>query len=293
MKNFLTSVLAAALTMICVSSAVFLGSCGTIAGNPGEDGNGDNKTSAVAPVIFALTDASVDDAKSVLITVESLEVSLEGESWISIPLSLATEVDLLQYQGGDTLPLASLAALPVGTYKQTRLKLKEGVPSRLVLGDGTEHELAIPSAEQTGIKIVTPFTHEEGKELKLTIDFDLRKSVKKTGPADGKGNGNGGSNSKYMMKPTLRLVRDDGTGIIKGTTATGEVVCVFAGGAVKDASNECETSENSATVKDGQFKIAFVPAGTYDLRIYAADGATEDRNGIKIESGAITEAAGN
>lgn len=253
--------------------------CGTVAGNPGERDDDDDETAAVAPVRFALTDASVDGAKSVLINVESLEVSLKGESWISIPLTATAQIDLLQFQDGLATDLGALPELPVGTYEQTRLKLKDGSPSLLVLDDDTEHELTIPSAEQTGIKITTPFTVEAGKELNLTIDFDLRKSIKKTG------SGNGNGKEKYMMKPVLRLVRDDGTGTITGSAADGKVVCVFAAGGTISETDECDDSVNSGKVKNGAFKIAYVPAGTYDLRVFRADGTHADVTGVVVTAG--------
>jgi hypothetical protein len=81
--------------------------------------------------------------------------------------------------------------------------------------------------------------------------------------------------------------------MIKGQTETGKVVCLFAAGATKDATDECDTADTSAPVKDGAFRVAFVPAGTYDLRIYTADGQTEDVDGLTVVSGAITDAGKN
>lgn len=289
-----------------LSLAVVLAACGTLVGNPEEDDGSKPPKPAgavtpVAPVTFSLTDAPLDDARSVLLTVAGLEVSLAGEEWINVPLKVATEIDLLQYQDGASLPLAEITELPVGTYTQTRLRLSDSVPAKIVLTDGSEHELEIPSADKTGIKIVTPFAVEVGKPVALTIDFDLRKSVKRVGGGNlgnGKGQGNGhgqglskkadGEGGRYVMRPVLRLLRDDEAGGIKGD-AKGKIVCVYPVDAETDDADDCDKSSNSGKVKNGRYKIAFLPPGDYVVRIFDEDGSVRDAKTVRVEKGKVTE----
>jgi hypothetical protein len=258
--------------------ALTLGSCGTIAGNPGEDG--DDKKKAI--VNFGITDAPLDDAQSVTITVASLEVSVAGEGWVAVPMPQPVTIDLLGYQDGAAAALGTIPDLPVGTYQQTRLMLASDKPPTLVLADGSSETLEIPSGSETGLKIVTPFVVDGTRPVNLTIDFDLRKSVKRVG-------GNG-PHSRYMMKPVLRLLDDDGTGTITGASATGKIACVYAAGSGKDASDDCDGAVNSAKVKSGRFKVAFLPAGSYEVRIFDADGKSTDAAAVSVAAGATVEA---
>ncbi len=52
----------------------------------------------------------------------------------------------------------------------------------------------IPSAYQTGIKLIHPFEIIEGETTELTIDFDAEKSIIKTG------------NGNYKLKPVIKIV---------------------------------------------------------------------------------------
>jgi hypothetical protein len=264
--------------------------CGTLAGNPEED----EETKKRAPINFSITDAPVDEARHVYITVSSLEVSRQGEKWVVIPLTTETEIDLLALQQGRSLPLGELEDLPIGVYQQTRLRLSSQKPPRLVDVAGVEHPLTIPSAQASGIKIVTPFELREGEPLNLTIDFDLRRSLRRTGQSNNNGNGNANHNGngaernmatpKYMMRPVLRLVKNNRTGSVIGNAPKGTTICVYQVGASKDSNTECENSENSAVTTEGRFKVAFLEAGRYDLRVFFGDGNNRDVDGVEVSA---------
>lgn len=258
--------------------------CGTLGGNP------ESKIAVVsAPIIFKLTDAPVDDVKNVYITVEALQVSASDGGWVDIPLSSTSEIDLLKLQDGVTTALAELSQLPVGTYKQTRLMLSEASPPRVVDSDGVEHQLKIPSADQTGLKIVSDFSIEENKPLTLVIDFDVRKSLKITGSGNGNGKSNGKSEGKYMMKPVLRMVAEDAAGSISAKRNSGDVVCLYNVGYKKDENSDCDNAVTSAIAKNGAFKAAFLPPGKYDIRVHQKSGATQDVDGVEVVAGKNTD----
>jgi hypothetical protein len=269
--------------------ACLLISCGTLVGNPEEDddaggGGGTGKPSvmtAKAPLEIGITDAPLDEVSGVFVTVVKLELAREGGGWVDIPLQTAQEIDLLSLQDGRSTPLAALPDLEPGTYQQLRLVLSDTTPPRIVDEEGNSEALKVPSGE---IKIDTPFEHAADTPLALTIDFDLRKSIKYVGGGRGKKTGKG----RYQMKPHLRLVRNAGAGAIVGTSEHGAVACIYASGSAKDATDDCDSALNSAKVKDGRFKAAFVPAGTYDVRILGGDEPV-DRDGVVVTAGADTD----
>jgi hypothetical protein len=281
-KAFCSSVLAATLLPGATGLVV---ACGTLAGSPG----GSTKTTpstpqpapaAFAPVSIAITDAPIDDVQSAFVTVIAVELTQDGTGWTEVPLATSTEIDLLQYQGGQSLGLAALDKLAAGTYASLRLKLDPDHPPRLVEADGTVDPLTIPSANASGIKVDTPFTVTPGQTTKLTIDFDLRKSIKAAG--------NGGSGPKYILNPVLRLVADDGAGTVTGTSAAGGTVCLYAQGATKDDDDGGEHAETCGVVRDGKVDIGFVPAGLYEVRVFPVHGG----NGKAVDAPAVTVTAG-
>jgi hypothetical protein len=251
---------------------------GTLGGNP-EKTDPDSQQRpdpAKSPALtFSITDAPVEDARHVYISVESIQIAQSEGNWISIPLETDAEIDLLQLQNGATELLASIEDLPAGTYNQTRMVLAEEAPGRLIDNDGVEHPLVIPSGSESGLKLMTSFTKVDGEPMAFTIDFDLRKSIKVSG--------NGGK-SKYILKPVLRMTDDSKSGSAMGEGENGSVVCVYADGATKDSDDACENAITSTTVKNGQFKLAFLEPGTYDLRVFRNKTAVGDVDDVVVKA---------
>lgn len=272
LKDFKNIVKAA----VCV---LVIDACGgTLGGNPEKtDPDTQNQPDpATAPALtISLTDAPVEDARHVYVSVESVQIAQTEGNWITIPLETDEEIDLLQLQNGETSLLASLETLPAGIYGQTRLVLAEEAPGRLIDNDGAEHALFIPSGSESGLKIQTAFTKIDGVPLSLTIDFDLRKSIKSAG---------NGNKSKYVLKPVLRLADDSKAGSASGEGENGSVVCVYANDATKDNDDACDNAITSATVKNGQFKLAFLEPGTYDLRVFRNKIAVGDVDDVVVSA---------
>ncbi|WP_218110351.1 DUF4382 domain-containing protein [Oligoflexus tunisiensis] len=259
---------------------------GTLGGNPESTEPETEQQPEPGPVVqpaltFSITDAPVEDAQNVYITVESVQIAQTEGEWITIPMETDQEIDLLQLQNGETSLLASIESLPAGTYGQTRLILAEEAPGRLVDSEGAEHALVIPSGSDSGLKIQTAFTKVDGVPLELTIDFDLRKSIKVTGKGNGNGNGNE-DKSKYQLKPVLRLADNSKSGSAAGEGQDGSVVCVYADGAARDNDDTCENAISSAKVRNGQFKLAFLEPGTYDLRVFRNEVAVGDVEDVVV-----------
>ena len=108
------------------------------------------------------------------------------------------EIDLLALTDGKSKRLLDNITVPVGDYPWIRLEIDEDQPGYIVLDDGTTHDLTIPGAANTGLKLVSGFSVESDGENQILIDFDLRKSVHKAGP-------------NYRLKPALRLLKIDNT----------------------------------------------------------------------------------
>jgi len=84
--------------------------------------------------------------------------------------------------------LFGTANLTAGWYTQIRLYIE----SVFVTIDGVQYELDIPSKN---IKLVSPFSIQDGQITILTLDFDVQKSVHETG------------NGKYSFKPTIKVIQ--------------------------------------------------------------------------------------
>lgn len=262
-----------------LSLSLLDGCGGTLGGNPEVDGTDPSLQKGLS---FAIMDAPVADAKNVFLTVESLALLKSDGGWLTIPLETKTEIDLLHYQNGLTAPLASIAQIAPGTYAQTRLVLSDSSPARLVDLSGVEHVLKVPSGSESGLKINSPITIEAGLAKAMVIDFDLRKSIKLTG------NWNN-PNAKYILKPVLRMVDRQEAGSIQGPMAVGDVVCLYAAGAVKDSSDDCENSVASGSISNSNVHISFLAIGVYDLRIFKDGQVLKDITGIKIEANTVTK----
>lgn len=252
--------------------ALIIDACGgTLGGNP-------DSVVEVPALSLSLTDAPIDEVRSVFVTVESVAISRIGDDWITIPLKKEEEIDLLGLQDGKATALAAINDLPAGTYGQTRLILSAENPARLIDLDGTEHELKIPSGSESGLKIQTSFEKKDGIPLALTIDFDLRKSIKSAG-----------NSGKYMLKPVLRLVDDTKVGRLSGQGVSGTLVCAYADASVSfDTDDEaCDNAVNSARVKQGVLTMANLVAGAYDLLIFRSGTKVGTLQDVRVEAGQI------
>ena len=210
--------------LFLLALAIFISGCiGFL--TPGEDSMAPGK----GRLEIYLTDSSekykANDSETYVainITIYKIQVHLAGEDeedegeWIEWILTEPTEYNLIELK--DKSILLSEEELAPGKYTQIRIFITDS--SILVEKDEeTESEdiklievenevdfetfdIEIPSALQTGIKLIHPFEIIEGEITELTIDFDAEKSIIKTG------------NGNYKLVPVIKIV----------TVATGEDV---------------------------------------------------------------------
>lgn len=103
-------------------------------------------------------------------------------------------LNLLALTDGKSVNLLDDVAIEPGRYPWIRLTIDEANPGYIVLLDGTEHPLSIPSGAQSGLKINQGFTAFINGDNRFMIDFDLRKSVNHSAKG-------------YKLRPTLRLIQ--------------------------------------------------------------------------------------
>ena len=298
--SFIGSLCAAILVISLAGCSLFSGGSGTLS--------------------LSLTDAPIADAaevEGVYITIDGISYHTEG-GWVDDTSFAGPQTyNLLELTGGTVAPLSDLA-LEAGTITQIRFLLaatEEGTdpsddplcyiaidPDGTADGDSTDdtiYELFVPSGDQTGYKANGPFTVPVNGSVEITADFDVRKSVTKTGEGS------------YKLKPTIRLIVNAQAGEISGTftedTLDGYstyVIFVYEDG-VYDASELSESFSNavsSATPVDEDesgsydaYILPFLAEGTYDLVVagVAGDGSytlIDDTTyiGISVTAGSAT-----
>ncbi|MDX1454468.1 MAG: DUF4382 domain-containing protein [Gammaproteobacteria bacterium] len=223
-------------------------------------------------ISMAVTDAPVDDAKSVVVEFTGVELMGPGGR-TTFEFDEAKTIDLMDLQGSLSEPLIEDETVPAGEYQWARLMVNAQpatIDSYIVLKDESQHSLYIPSGDETGLKMNTGFTVGAGSTANFTVDFDLRKSV--TLPMNG--------NMDYVLRPTLRLVDNLEVGTIAGTVDAGRVtescapaVYLFAGADVtpddEDANepNPLTSAMPALNTESGgyDYEIGFVPAGEHTI----------------------------
>ena len=143
-------------------------------------------------LVMQLTDAPGLNITEALVNISQVRVHYAGVyqndtngTWINVTNETQT-FDLIQLQNAtDVLGEINLSA---GWYTQIRLI----VDKALVTIDGVQYDLKIPSKN---VKLIKPFLVQDNESLTLTLDFDVQKSVHKTG------------NDKYIMKPTIKVIQ--------------------------------------------------------------------------------------
>jgi len=162
---------------------------------------------------LGITDAPIDDAKAVNITVTKIEISTSTEDagwevyYEETEAEPAETINLLEFSKGKVFKLASKDFDP-GVYGQIRLYLSTIAENNsITLLDDTVHNLGInPGIRNNGVKLVSGFTIKEGVSTELTIDFDVRKSIVVKNP--------NANPPLYSLKPTIKLITNDVSGSI-------------------------------------------------------------------------------
>jgi hypothetical protein len=208
-----------------------------------------------------LTDAQLAGVEQVNITFSSVEVHLNGV-WTTVTGAPIT-VNLLDWNNGKTMVLGDKDLGP-GSYTQIRLNVSK---SEIVV-DGVTKPLTIPSGDETGLKLIHSFDITAGTTSEIVLDFDVSKSVTKTG------------NNEYKLKPTIRAIAKPLTGAITGTVAN-----PVAGLIATAVSGSTDVTTSIPDAGTGKFTLAFLPPGMYSVRVEDGQGKSAVKTNLVVIAG--------
>lgn len=271
-----------AILTIAMSGVLGLAGCG--GGSDGPEGDG--------RLSLSITDAPVDDVDSVVIQFSGVAFKRAGSApeVVQNLTPSPRQLDLLQYQEGRAALLLDQVTLPAGSYEWVRL-IVDNEPSvrdsYLMLANGQECELRVPSGAESGLKLNRGFTLAAEGSIALTIDFDLRKSLH---APPGQQGSTPTCTQAYLLRPTLRIVDDANVGAIAGTVDSALVptdclpkVYVFSGAdAVSDDLEDVGAAPDvdpvvvaSVALEGGstayRYRAAFMPPGAYTVAFTCGD----------------------
>jgi len=289
-------------------------------------GGGNSKEDTVVieppPPMFAtfslgVSDAPVDNAEEVVITIDSVTFKGDGlEDAVFDTFNNEAEgivdadtvtIDLLQFQGSAQLTILEGAEIPVGQYNQTIISvIDQDVELSYVteLG-GAKKPIKVPS---DNLKLGGISFEDSAENQALTVEFSLRKSLTyKPGP------------DEYNLKPTgVRIVDASETGTIVGIvdidTINQDISCIadthliylYQGiGLNSDNLADSFDTEQGASAPDNaiapfdtvapsfdndsnsyRYEFGFIPVGDYTLAYACNTGENgdepDDYDGITI-----------
>lgn len=252
------TIISSPLRLLALGSAIALAACGG-----DDDGFFIGSGSSKGTLSVSMTDAPACGFDHVFVTVNKVRVhtdpnaDVNGAGWVDVTVSPAQRIDLLSLTNG-VLATLGQTPLPAGTYQQIRLVLATNsfgaLANSVVPTGGTEQALDTPSAIQTGIKIIRPFSVATNTVTGLVLDFDACMSVVVRG------------NGTFGLQPVVTALPTAVSGSVTGVVAFAPGAQVFAerGGVVvkttvADASGNFTLSpiEQSSTV--GNVDVVVVP----------------------------------
>jgi hypothetical protein len=262
--------------------AMALAAVVAVACGGGEGGGGEQAPVAPSGTLrVALTDAPACGLDEVNITVRRVRVHASGDAddnaggWHDLNLTPPRQINLLDLSNGVLEELGQMA-LPAGLYTQLRLVLQPNTGANLansiVPSGGSEQPLDTPSAVQSGIKLIHPFTVPAGGLVDLVLDFDPCKSIVTRG------------NGTFGLKPVIAVSPRVVAEIVGNVdpAITGMRVSAQVGGSVM---------RSTAPDANGAFKLAFLDpavAANVDVVFTAPGHATAVVSAVPIALQSIT-----
>ncbi|MCW5515283.1 DUF4382 domain-containing protein [Muriicola sp. Z0-33] len=258
----------------------------------------ENDGPEMGKLIVQLTDAPfpTDDVAEANVTIFKVEVRYKGdksegempeeegakseENGFIIVSEEEKEVNLLELTNGVTETLVN-TEVPAGSYDLIRVYVK-GV--NVVLKEGTEYNLKVPSGDATGIKIfIKPeLVVDGGLTSDLLLDFDVSRSFVPKGSADAIT----GFNFKPIIKASNMTIAGTLTGLV---TETIEDVVTAVEGAQVTVYNGEEVITSTFTDAEGGYAIMGLDAGTYSITIEKEGYEMQSLENIVIIAGNKTQ----
>jgi hypothetical protein len=247
----------------------------------------DSEVSGSGSAGVKVTDAAVDaeNISGVYLSVSEVTSHGNGEMKTIVVFDEPRIFNLMDFQNGQTYDLGE-GEIEAGIYSELRL-VTDG-NSYVKFDDGSTEPLNIPSGTSSGYKIKGDYQVSANNRTNLVVDVDLRKAFVMTGEGS------------YKLRPTARLINEEGTATINGSiSANAEdrvIVYAYAKGTYSgnestepaEGSSRFENSINSAVVSNGSFTLAFMEPGEYDL-IAVAYSENEAENNYEFKSSTKAE----
>lgn len=263
-------------------------------------GTGAGSTGTVS---FGITDAPATDLSNVTIAFTEIRLKPENGDWVEFSLDGFEQVNLLDLQGGLTEPLITDQEVPAGNY--TELRLIIDTQNSFVKKESTadaQYTLAVPSGEQSGLKLKGDFLVAADTTTSFTIDFDVRKSI--VDPQ-------GVALADFMLKPSLRLLNNLDVGSITGQVDVAQITsirsadgsaadCEYDGSVYVYTGSDVTPSDLNVNNEEGNplmvvpvkpdpesvffnYTAAFLPAGEYTIAYSCQDDNNEQDDPIEFD----------
>jgi len=210
------------------------------------------KSTANAKLQIGLTDDPDPSVKEVWVNIQQVELIMDGSGPIILTGTHPGLYNLLELANGRDTLLAD-AEIPSGNISQIRLILGEN--NYLVTAGGDHIALKTPSAQQSGLKVQIHQAVTGGILYRLTIDFNVAKSIVFAG-----------NSGNVLLKPVLRILSFiPSGGDIRGVvTPASFPTFVYA-------INGIDTVATTVTNINGNFLIKDVPAANYVISFSPGD----------------------
>lgn len=208
------------------------------------------------------------------------EMSEDADSFIVIAEG-DMEIYLLQLTNGITEQIAS-ADLDAGIYDMIRLHITDAT---IVLADGSEFDLKIPSGSSSGLKIkIDPaISLGEGETSDVLLDFDVSRSFVMKGSV--------GNILGFNFKPVVRGVYLGAAGRIEGIV-TDSIPTPLENAMVKLFKPESGGIDSlimtSFTDVEGSYKLIGVPGGVYSVVCELEGFESDTVNDVSVSAGNAT-----
>lgn len=250
---------------------------------------------------LGVSDGPIHSAEKVCITFDAVEFQSGGNGPpMTVELTPAQKINLLDFQGMNAAPLLVDEELPAGNYQWLALQIDaelgsnggvgdtggvmcDGEGSYIVMDDGGVYNLYVPSGAQSGLRLVSGFTIPANGSPDFTVEFDLMKSI--TDPP--------GLSPDLVLRPALRLVNNVEVGALTGqvnselATATdcAPSVYLFDDGVTPNAITTMEDDPNDPVatalveeqmvdgVSEYHYTLGFLLPGDYEAA-FTCDGET-------------------
>lgn len=222
---------------------------------------------------------------------DATEMESESESedpengFITLSEETFDNINLLELINGASEQIAGLD-VPAGTYDLVRVYVR-GV--NVVLNDGTEFNLNVPSGAQSGIKVFLnpPLNIVGGVSEDLILDFDVSKSFKP------KGNMNTPDGiTGFNFTPVIKGSNRSTSGTISGTVTTvleDETIQPLENVQVEILRADNTVVTTTQTDQDGGYSAPGLLPGIYTVEAILTNYETGSIPGVEVFAGNKTE----